>query len=93
MVDKLAEEVEKGSEAERILNNPVYKDALESVRKGIVNAMAESPMGDDKTHNRLVIALQLINQIEKNLTTVMQTGKMARIQIEGNVVHQLRGIA
>ena len=93
MKDQLAEEIERGSEAERILNNPVYKDALESVRKGIVSAMADSPMGDDKTHNRLVIALQLLNQIDRNLTTVMQTGKMAVLQVEGNVVHQLRGVA
>jgi len=93
MEDKSYQEIIKGDEADRILNSEVYKHAIESVRKGVVDAMGQSPMGDDKTHNRLVIALQLINQIEKNLTTVMQTGKMARIQIEGNVVHKLRGIA
>lgn len=93
MIDKLAEEIQRGDEAERILDNPVFKDAVESVRKGIVNAMAESPMGDDKTHNRLVIALQLVNQIERNLKTVMQTGKMAVMQVEGGVAHKLRGVA
>ena len=93
MIDKTEEEIRKGEDAQRILESPVYKEALEGVRKGIVNAMADRPMGDDKTHNRLVIALQLLNQIDRNLTTVMQTGKMAVMQVEGNVVHQLRGIA
>jgi len=93
MKDKSYEEIVKGDEAERILESEVFKHALESVRKGVVDAMSTSPMGDEKTHNRLVIALQLINQVEKNLKTVMQTGKMAKIQIEGGAVHKLRGIA
>ena len=42
--------------------------------------MGTSGLGDEQTHNRLVIALQLLNQIEKQLTDVMQTGKMASIQ-------------
>lgn len=90
---KSQEEVNKGQEADRILNNPVYKEAIESVRKGLVDAMASSPMGDDKTHNRLVIALQLLNQIDRNLRTYMQTGQMAKIQASGGAVQKIRGIA
>lgn len=90
---KLQEEINKGVEADRILNNPVYKEAIESVRKGLVDAMASSPMGDDKTHNRLVIALQLVNQIDRNLKSYMQTGKMASIQASGGAVQKIRGIA
>lgn len=93
MDDKSYSEIVRGEEAERILNSEVFKDAIGSVRDGIVSAMGSSPMGDEKTHNRLVIALQLVNQIEKNLSSVMQTGKMAKIQIEGGAVHKLRGIA
>jgi hypothetical protein len=93
MEDKLIEEVRKGQEADRILSNPVYKEAIESVRNGLVDAMASSPMGDDKTHNRLVIALQLVNQIDRNLKSYMQTGQMAKIQAGGGAVQRIRGIA
>jgi hypothetical protein len=41
-----------------------------------------SPLGDEKTHNKLVIALQLLNQINKQLTDVMHTGKLAAIQTD-----------
>jgi hypothetical protein len=44
--------------------------------------MANSPLGDEKTHNKLVIALQLLNQINKQLTDVMHTGKLAAIQTD-----------
>lgn len=90
---KLQEEILDGDEARRVLDSKVYKNALESVRKGLVDAMASSPMGDEKTHNRLVIALQLLNSIDRNLKSVMQTGQMAKIQVSGGAVQKIRGIA
>jgi hypothetical protein len=82
MPDKSLEEVKRGEQAAVILDNPIYKEAIEKVRESIVSSMTTSPLGDEKTHNRLVIALQLLNQINKQLTDVMQTGKLAAIQTD-----------
>jgi len=79
---KQLEEIKLGEQAAQVLENPVYKDAIERVRENIVSSMTASPLGDEKTHNRLVIALQLLNQINKQLTDVMQTGKLAAIQTD-----------
>jgi len=81
-MSKQLEEIKLGEQAAQILDNPVYKDAIERVRENIVSSMTASPLGDEKTHNRLVIALQLLNQINKQLTDVMQTGKLATIQTD-----------
>ena len=81
-MDKSLEEVKRGEQAAVILENPVYQEAISKVKENIVNTMATSPLGDEKTHNRLVIALQLLNQIEKQLTDVMNTGKLATIQTD-----------
>ena len=82
MVDKTLEEVKRGEQALQILDNPIYVEAIDKVRENIVSTMTNSPLGDEKTHNRLVIALQLLNQINKQLTDVMQTGKLATIQTD-----------
>lgn len=82
MADKILAEIKRGDDAKKILENKVYIEAFETVKKNIIDAMNTSPLGDDKTHNRLVIALQTLSQIEKALTDVMQTGKMAKIQVE-----------
>ena len=79
---KQLEEIKLGEQAAQILENPVYIDAISKVRENIVSSMTASPLGDEKTHNRLVIALQLLNQINKQLTDVMQTGKLAAIQTD-----------
>jgi hypothetical protein len=89
----IQEEINKGDEAARLLNNPLFKDAFKEVKDSLVNAMSESPMGDEKTHNRLVIALQLLSQIEKAIQTHVNTGKMAKIQIQGNAIQKIVGIA
>ena len=81
-MDKSLSEIKLGAQAQQILDNPVYKDAIERVRENIVSSMTNSAIGDEKTHNRLVIALQLLNQINKQLTDVMTTGKLAAIQTD-----------
>ena len=82
MKDKSLEEIKRGEQAEKILSNEVYLEAFNKVKNNIVDAMQNSPLSDDVTHNRLVIALQTLTQIEKALTDIMQTGKMAKLQVQ-----------
>ena len=76
------EEMIRGEEAERLLNNPIFIESIKKVRDGIVSSMEQSALGDESTHNRLVIALQLLNKIEKNIKEVAETGKMIKMQID-----------
>jgi hypothetical protein len=82
-MDKSLEEVKRADRAEEVLNNPLFIEAVAKVRDGIIASMASSSLGDEQTHNRLVIAMQILNQIEKQLTDVVQTGKMAKLQVVG----------
>jgi hypothetical protein len=76
------DEILRGSDAKRILEDKVYIDSFETVKAGIVNSMSLSALGDTETHNRLVIALQLLEQLKKALTDVMLTGEMAELQVK-----------
>lgn len=76
------EEIKRAEEAKLVVENPMFKGAIQEVRQGIVNSLGNSPMGDEKTHNRLAIALQIVNQIERILEQHIQTGVLAQIQLE-----------
>ena len=76
------DQINRGDDAERLLNNYLFKESISMVREGIVSSMEQSALGDQSTHNRLVIALQLLNKIEKNIVDIAQTGKMVKMQIE-----------
>lgn len=75
-------EITRGKEAEYLLNHEIIREAFDKTRDGLIAAMNNSAMGDEKTHNRLVIALQILNQIERSMKTVAETGKLAAIQLE-----------
>lgn len=79
-IDATLGEIKRGERANEVLENPLFKEAVTKVRDGIINSMASSALGDSETHNRLVIAMQLLNQIEKQLKDVVATGKMAAMQ-------------
>jgi hypothetical protein len=87
---KLEEEIIRGKDAELILSNYLYKEAFEKVEKDLIDALKSSPLGDDRTHNRIAIALQVLEQINNSFKTVMQTGKMAKIQISETVGDKVR---
>lgn len=72
----------RGEEAERLLSNPLLNESIQKVREGIISSMEQSALGDESTHNRLVIALQLLNKIERNIKEVAETGKMIKMQVE-----------
>jgi hypothetical protein len=75
-------EMIRANDAKRILNEPLYQEAFSLVEEGILRAMKGSAMGDESTHNRLVIALQVLEKVRKHLEDVMLTGKMAELQLE-----------
>lgn len=85
-------EIRKGMEAERLLEEPLLKQAFEGIESGLVENLKRVPMGDTKTQHELVLTLQLLQQLKGHFLTVMQTGKMARIQKESMAKRVIRAV-
>jgi hypothetical protein len=84
------EEIKRGAEAEMVLNNAIYKEAFDLVEKGLIDAILSSALGDEATHNKIAISLQLLHKIKSSLRTVMETGKMAKIQVNESFPEKVR---
>lgn len=78
----VAEEQRRGEQAAQVLDNPIYQESWQSVRNGIIAAWETAPIRDKEGHNELKLMLKLLTDVQRNIETVMQTGKMAQIQIE-----------
>lgn len=83
-------EISRGQEAQALLNNPLIKEFFEKAREDVIGTMAASPLGDATTHNRLVIALQILNQYEKAFKDVINTGTMAKIQVNDSLQSKVK---
>lgn len=78
----LNEEVQRGRDAQLIIENPIFAESFALVRAGIVNAWADGPIRDKEGAHELKLMLKLLTDVEANIKRVMETGKMAVIQLE-----------
>lgn len=79
---ELSEEVQRGDMATAVLENPIYAESWESVRNGIIAAWENAPIRDKEGQNELKLMLKVLTDVRKTVEQTMQTGKLARIQIE-----------
>lgn len=76
------EELQRGDMASAVLENPIYAESWELVRNGIIAAWENAPIRDKEGQNELKLMLKVLGDVRKAVEQTMNTGKMARIQIE-----------
>jgi hypothetical protein len=86
----LEKEVIQGHDAKQLLENPVFAKAMNEVQTGLMTAMKQSALGDESTHHRLVIALQLLDQIKSKITEYIETGRMSEMQLDESRLSKLK---
>lgn len=75
-------EIIKGKNAERILNDELFKKSFTYLRELYLNEWENSPARDKEARESLWVAIKMLSTVEGHLQTVMQTGKLANRQIE-----------
>lgn len=76
------EESNRGHEARRILDNPLFREAIDTLREGIIGKWRAAPIRDREGMHELKLMDKLLTDIEGYLRSVLDTGKMADIQLE-----------
>lgn len=79
---ELSDEVQRGDLATAVLDNPVYVESWDMVRAGIIQAWENAPIRDKEGQNELKLMLKVMTDVRKTIEQTMQTGKLAKIQIE-----------
>lgn len=76
----IEQEVTKGIQAERLLEE--IKPYFDMVDVAIIEKWKASPVSDKEGQHELRLMHKLLGDLQANLTTAINTGKMAQIQIE-----------
>lgn len=77
-----SEELRRGELARQVIENEIYEEAWQSVRDGIIHAWESAPIRDKEGHNELKLMLKLLTDVRRNIETAMQTGRLAKLQLE-----------
>ena len=73
------EEIRRGFEANRILNEPLLVEAFDALREAILVRMGQVDVGARDAHRDLIVSLQILERVKGNLRDHIETGKMAQI--------------
>lgn len=76
------DEIRRGEEAKRLLNEPMLKEAFDAVETALIDAIKRVDVGAEKAQKDLIVTLQLLGKVKKYMEDVMATGKMAALQEE-----------
>jgi hypothetical protein len=78
----LKADLAKGTRAEMLLKSDIYRESVGKVRQGIIDQWASSPIRDVEGQTTLRLMLKLLEDLEQNIVSMANTGKLAKAQIE-----------
>lgn len=76
----IEQEATEGHNAERLIGE--LRPYLDMVKDAIIQKWEQSPVGDKEGQHELRLMRKLLTDLEMNIKTAIDTGKMAQIQIQ-----------
>ena len=76
------QEIRRGFEAERLMEEPLLKEAFTAIEARIVDELKRVNVGSRDMQRDLIVTLQLLNGLKRHIAEHIDTGKLARIAKE-----------
>jgi len=77
----LEKEIQRGQQAKRILEDPIYIEALQKVSQELDQEWINSPIRDTEGREKIYMMRKMLGVLHVQLQSVMETGKLATKQI------------
>lgn len=78
----LEDETARGEHAARILSDPLLVEAFTTIAERYETAWKTSPARDAEGRERLWLMRKCLDQVQGHLTSMVETGQMANVQLE-----------
>lgn len=78
---KRIREVERGQRANDLLENEIFKEALDTVESSLVEQWKHSDVFDVELQQRLRLMFALLSNFNKAITKIIETGQLANAQL------------
>ncbi len=79
---KLQSEVSRSEKARLGLSNPIFVEAIENLKKLYSQSLLNTGVNEEATREKLWLAYQIVNKVEQHFIEIMETGKLAKKQLE-----------
>lgn len=78
----LEQKMYDGARAKDVLENESFLWAFESTEQELIELWKSSPARDAEGREKLFLMLQMLNKVKQTLTSRMETGKLAKLELE-----------
>ena len=78
----IEERIHAGGRAREVLENEAFQAAFAEIEQELVKQWTESPARDADGRERLWTYLQMLRKVRATLESTMQTGKLAKQELE-----------
>ena len=79
---RLLTEIDRARQAQEITEHPLFVEAMEKYKTRLMDEWAASPARDKEGREHLWIMVKTVSVVEGHLKELMQTGKLATLQLE-----------
>ena len=76
------ERLHNGSRAKEILENEQFQAAFDSIEKEVIEQWTNSPARDSIGREKCWEYLMLLRKVKMHLTTTLETGKLAQLELQ-----------
>lgn len=68
---------DRARRAQSLLNDPLIKEAFETLEKDLLDSWRNSGTSDTETRESLWLAMRLLDRLHIHLQSILETGQMA----------------
>jgi hypothetical protein len=72
----------RGTRAKEVLDNEEFQAAFTTIEQELTEAWKQSPQRDRTGREHLFLCLTMLGKVKQGLTTTMETGKLAQIELQ-----------
>ena len=73
-------EIRRAADAERLMNEPLLKEAFEQIESALLSRMRTVDVGALETHRDLIVSMQLLGKVKQYIEQVILTGKLVEAE-------------
>lgn len=78
----IEQRIYSGDRAREVLENEAFTQAFDDLKTEIIEQWTKSPARDEAGREKLYQLLRLTDKLKANLTTSLETGKLARLELD-----------
>ena len=79
---KLQSEVSRSEKARLGLSNTIFVEAIENLKKLYSQSLLNTGVNEQDAREKLWLAYQIVHKVEQHFIEIMETGKLAKRQLE-----------